>query len=648
MLDGRFRFENFVVGSANRLAVAAAHAVAEAPGSTYNPLVVYGGSGLGKTHLVAAIAYHARQVQPTLRIEYATVDELVEQYHAAIAAGRTDALTARYQRLDMLLLDDVQFLTGRRELQSELLRLFNRLQGHGHQLVMTSDRPPAEIADVDERLVSRLAGGLLVDVGAPDYETRVAILRTVCAERQLHFDPTVIEEVARIKVVNVRELQGALNRLTAYQSLDGAAIVASEVSRILGESSEAARAPLVMAAAGAPASGGEYESFLSDVVEAVEEQVETWRVLIGEASAYWRGEGYQVAVLDRAMRLPEPPDVTGLLATFAAAVEHLRTLEVRAATVDPALRGAGVFRDVERVSEATELVERTIARIVPLPGPSAEFLRREYDEGESNQLALRAADAVVSDPGKRYNPLFIHGPSGVGKTHLVNAIGNELLARGTAETVACVSAPAFVDELIAALQEGAVERWRARYRAADVLILDDVHFIAGKERTQEELFHVFNALYSRSRPIILTSDRPPKELVELEERLRSRFEGGLVVSIAAPDRALREKLYARYLSLIVASNGEAAGVATLAGYLAERQAESVREIGGIVTRLTAIAQLRGVPLSLELARTELEGANAPQPAPVPRTNAVDTFFLDDEKVIWQWPDLGARLIEELR
>ena len=170
--DGRFRFDNYVVGSANRLAVAAARAVAEAPGAAYNPLFIYSSSGLGKTHLIGAIGYQALQLQPSLNLEYLSLEDFVAQLHAAISAGETEAFKQRYKHVDLLLLDDVQFLTGQRETQSEMLRLFNVLQGGGRQIVMASDRPPTDIADVDERLITRLSGGLVVDIGAPDYETR--------------------------------------------------------------------------------------------------------------------------------------------------------------------------------------------------------------------------------------------------------------------------------------------------------------------------------------------------------------------------------------------------------------------------------------------------------------------------------------------
>jgi len=667
--DGRFRFDNFVVGSANRLAVAAARAVAEAPGAAYNPLFIYSNSGLGKTHLIGAIAHHASQLQSDLRIEYLSLDEFVAQLHASISAGQTDTFKQRYQHVDLLLLDDVQFLTGQRETQSEMLRLFNVLQGGGRQIVMASDRPPGEIADVDERLVTRLAGGLVVDMGAPDFETRVAILRNKSTDRGAQFRQGVLEELANIPFANVRELQGALNRLVAHQGL-GEDVHAEQVREIVGADTVARAmtplrnaalrstpAPQTVVAATAASRGGsappaanEFASFLSDIAVAVAQHVEPWKMRLAEASAHWAGEGYRVEVIDRALRLTQSPNIEGLLDTFAAAVEHLKTLEQEAVAVDPALGGDDVFRDPERVAEAEALVERALSGQTPPPGPSAAFARHAYEVGPSNQLAANAADAVVAEPGKRYNPLFVHGPSGTGKTHLANAIGNELIERsGGALSVSCVGAQTFVDELIAALQDGSVERWRARYRAADALIVDDVHFVAGKERTQDELFHVFNALHDAGKQIILTSDRQPKELGELESRLRSRFEGGLVVAVHPPDRALRAKLYARQLALAGVADGDG-----LVDLLAEQEVTSAREVIGLVNRLVAAADLAGAELTAGFARAELRGTArtggqpvvaAPSPEGAPQ---LDAFFLDGEKVVWDWPDVGGRAIEELR
>src|ERR687893_1126382 len=232
--ESRYRFVNFVVGAASRLAAAAAHAVAESPGAVYNPLFIYSGSGLGKTHLMGAIATHAVQVHGKLNVEYATLEDLVEELRSALAANQSDKLRERYQFVDLLLLDDVQFLTGHRETQTEILRLLNAMQGSGRQIVMASDRPPNEIADVEERLGTRLSGGLIVDISAPDYETRVAILRGKCAERNVRLADGVVEELARYEFSNVRELQGSLNRLIAHQALGDGLVRPSEVAAVLG------------------------------------------------------------------------------------------------------------------------------------------------------------------------------------------------------------------------------------------------------------------------------------------------------------------------------------------------------------------------------------------------------------------------------
>ena len=630
-LDARFTFDKLIIGGGNRLAVAAARAVAEAPGSTYNPLFVYGTTGLGKTHLMGAIAHHAKALQPEIEVEYVSLDEFMEQMHAAISAGQFDAFSGKYERVGLLLIDDVQFLTGRRETQGELLRLFERMQVRGGQIVLTSDRPPSEITDVDERLVSRLSGGLIVDIAAPDFETRVAILRSLCADRKLQFKDGMLEELARFDFQNVRELQGALNRLVAHQALG-----------ILPEPSPAR-------ASGPIRSVNEFEGFLTDVASAVQQHVESWKTRVRERAAFWAGQGYRTAVLERALDLPKEPDVEGLLGTFNAAVEHLRKLEKAASDVDSRLGADPVFRDPERLAEAEDLVEKALLGETPPEPPITTFVRDDFDVGASNQLAAHAADEVTANPGTKYNPLLVHGPSGVGKTHLLNAIGNGLVESpafgGRKVTVACVHAQKFIDELIASIQNGTVERWRTRYHNVDALLIDDVQFVAGKERTQEEFFVLFNALVGEGKQVVLTSDRTPGEIPDLEARLRSRFEGGLVVAIQSPDRPLRERLFARYLE-----HAGRAAPPELLNALAEPPVQSVREIIGVVNRLGAVADASGAALTPQMVRTELG-----MPTPLAGVPAVqqsratrDASFLDPEKVVWEWPDVAARLVEELR
>ena len=637
LLDGRFRFDNYVVGASNRLAVAAARAVAESPGASYNPLFIYSPSGLGKTHLIGAIGFAAKQLQPDLVVEYVPLDDFVDQLHLAISSGQAEAFKQRYQRVDMLLLDDVQFLTGRRETQSEMLRIFNALQGSGRQIIMASDRPPSDIADVDERLVTRLAGGLIVDIGLPEYETRVAILRNKCAEREMTFADGVLEELARMPCGSVRELQGALNRLAAHEALGERPVTPANVRAIIA----AGRVTPDFGRAAAVATD-EFAGFISDIAVAVAQHVEGWRVRLGQRIAHWQAAGYRTTMLERTLAMNEEADVDALDAAFASGVARLEQLEAQAVLLDPRLAGLDVFRDPQHIPEAEARVEQAIAAQNPPPGPWPAFTLEAMIAGKSNQLALRAAEAVIEAPGVRYNPLFVHGGPGVGKTHLVHAVGNALRRKAALSgPVACVSGSQFVDELIAALQDGTVDRWRARYRTAGALIVDDVHALAGKERSQDELFHLFNALHSAGKQVVLASDRPPSEIGELEARLRSRFDGGLVVAIQPPDRTLRESLYVRTLQ-DRAPDAEP-GVAAL---LAELPVSGAAEVESVIDRVLHAARAAGGAVTLSLVRRELGSGGAATPVSAPAV--ADKSFLDAEKIVMEWPDTDGRVIEELR
>src|SRR6185436_3655700 len=249
--------------------------------------------GLGKTHLLMGVGHAARSINPRLAVEYLTLDEFVEAFHAAIAAGQGDAYRKRFLDVDLLLVDDVQFLTHRREMQAELLRLTDALQAANRQIVLTSDRPPAEIEALDERLVRRFAGGLIIDVSAPDYETRVAILRRKAEERRASFDDGVLEAVAGLAIDNVRELLGALNRLIAFQAVTEEPISPEQARRLIGgvpdPAAQAAEAP----PEAAPTAVDEFSDFLSEITATVAQQVDTWRTQIDAAVLRWEGEGYR-------------------------------------------------------------------------------------------------------------------------------------------------------------------------------------------------------------------------------------------------------------------------------------------------------------------------------------------------------------------
>lgn len=542
--DSAFTFSTFVVGASNRLAVSAALAVAGSPGHIYNPLFIYGESGRGKTHLVNAIAQKASESRHDTVVVFSSGEDIAAELNSSIGSGERHKFLERFQQADLLIIDDVQFLTGQRETQTELLRLLNILLRDGQQLVFTSDRQPSDIPDVDQRLLSRLSGGLVVDVGAPDYEMRLAILRNVSSDRAMEFADGVLEEVARLPFANVRELKGALNRISASQQLEGVPISPGDVLAVLGERRSGGSAGVDRVNAIIP-DGADYEGFLAGVLEEVENHIEPWRVRLGEAVARWHGEGFNVAVLERAMALPTAPDVDGLLGAFSKAVERLRDLERQACSIDPTAAGNPAFRDPEGIAAAQMHLREIIVASLALPAADPMLTRDRFIANIGNQLALRAADAVVAEPGSKYNPLLIHGPRRSGKSHLAHAIANEMRQKPARPVTACLSAAAFVSELVVAMQEGSVERWRQRYRAADVVVLDDVQDLVGKERSQDELFHLFNFLVDHGRQIVLTSNEPPHELTGLAARLRSRFEGGLVVGLPARERTRMDQLAER-------------------------------------------------------------------------------------------------------
>jgi chromosomal replication initiator protein len=646
-LNPRFSFETFVVGSANRLAVTAGRTVAENPGSAYNPLFIYSGSGLGKTHVLMAIGHAAKTIASQLNIEYLTLDEYVEAFHAAIAAGQGDAFRRRFQNVDVLLVDDVQFLTNRKEMQAELLRLTEALQQSGHQIVLASDRPPAEIADLDERLISRFSGGLVVDMGIPDYETRVAILRRKAEERGSKFQPGVLETVAKVDYPNVRELMGALNRLVAFQAVNDTPMNAEAASRVLGiptAASSAAASPA--AASSAAASSDEFSQFLTDVTVTVGKAVEAWRARVTEAVMRWEGEGYRTGRLEQLLEQDTPAAVDEAIAAYVQDVERLKALEAEVAVLDPQAAGEKVFRDPERMDEAEAAAAKVRDGAAPPPPPSAAFPFESYVAGPSNDVALKAVRDVVAKPGKKYNPLVIVGKSGLGKTHLLNAVGLELAKKKNA-VVACLSTQGFVDELIAAIDGNRVDWWRARYRRATALLLDDIHLLAGKERTQEELFNLFNQFLDADRQLVFTAPAHPNTLHGLEERIVSRLEGGLVAEIAEPDKELRRSVLERLLTQQRVPLEPA-----LLDYLADRPIDSVRSLTGVVQRVVEAAAAQDGPVTAGLAREVLEGAPPPRRTTGLRTSGIVVSSAGGvrsrEKMVWDWPAAGDRVIEDLR
>ncbi|MGD9765080.1 MAG: chromosomal replication initiator protein DnaA, partial [Candidatus Binatia bacterium] len=235
-----------------------------------------------------------------------------------------------------------------------------------------------------------------------------------------------------------------------------------------------------------------------------------------------------------------------------------------------------------------------IGRLVP------HYTFETFVVGAANEVAFQAAQAVSAAPGRRFNPVFLHGGVGLGKTHLVNAIAHELLRRRSRMQIACLSAESFINVLITSLRQDQMNAFRDRFRQVDAIILDDVQFLAGKERTQEEFFHTFNALYGAEKQIVLTSDKAPAAIAGLEQRLRSRFEGGLIVDIHPPTREMRRA--------ILCAKASAQGLELgpeVAELLVQRSGTSVRELEGVLNRVAAMAAVRGTAITPELAAAAL-------------------------------------------
>ncbi|MCA1796852.1 MAG: chromosomal replication initiator protein DnaA [Geobacteraceae bacterium] len=232
---------------------------------------------------------------------------------------------------------------------------------------------------------------------------------------------------------------------------------------------------------------------------------------------------------------------------------------------------------------------------------NSEYCFNNFISGNSNQFAAAAAIAVANNPATIYNPLFIYGGVGLGKTHLLNAIGNKIIADQADSEVCYYSSEKFTNELINAIRYGKMEEFRNKFRSIDVLLIDDVQFIAGKERTQEEFFHTFNSLYDSHKQIVVTSDKFPKEIPGLEERLRSRFEWGLIADIQAPDKETKQAILeakAEKNNIVLPDD--------VAEFLSSSVISNIRELEGYLVRIGAYSSLTSTPITIEMAKEILK------------------------------------------
>jgi chromosomal replication initiator protein len=232
-LNPKYNFDNFVIGGSNRFAHAAAVAVAEAPAKAYNPLFIYGDSGLGKTHLLHAIGHYAESLYPGIRVRYVSSEEFTNDFINSIANNRASVFQSRYREIDILLIDDIQFLQRAVETQEAFFHTFNTLHDHNKQVVITSDLPPKALTGFEDRMRSRFEWGLITDVQAPDLETRIAILRKKAQSEKLQVSAEILEYMATKVSSNIRELEGTLIRVTAFASLNRTPVDLALVQTVL-------------------------------------------------------------------------------------------------------------------------------------------------------------------------------------------------------------------------------------------------------------------------------------------------------------------------------------------------------------------------------------------------------------------------------
>ncbi len=343
---------------------------------------------------------------------------------------------------------------------------------------------------------------------------------------------------------------------------------------------------------------------LTDIWNSVLEVLREKHGLTATTLNTWFAECVPVELRDNRMVITAPTDFkrdiiqSRFASSIDSALEDLFSAEMHAEILTP--------------PEWKTYKEETLPTDDPLP-IVAGFTFENFVVGPSNKYAHAAAIAVSQNPGGLYNPLFIYGNSGLGKTHLLMAIGQYVHAKQPKANIVYVKGDDFTNELIHGIQTGTMEQFREKYRKADLLLMDDIHFIAGKTQTQEEFFHTFNTLYESQKQIVVTSDRPPMEMSKLEDRIRTRLEWGLMADVQPPDLETRMAIIrnkAAQLGLPLKDE--------IVEYIAEKLTSNVRQIEGVVHKLTAYYNLLGQEITIELVNKAIrevarEGLNLPTP-----------------------------------
>jgi SpoVK/Ycf46/Vps4 family AAA+-type ATPase len=346
--DPRFTFDTFVLGPGNRMAAAAARRAAESPRTAYNPLLIYGAPGSGKTHLLQAVGALALAVRPDLRVLYMTAEGLVDRVSAAVGSGSMDALRDELLEAELVLLDEVHALAGKSRTQEELLALWDELEWTA-QIVLAAASPTAELAGIEPDLRARFTRGLAVDLPAASddgADSRQEIARKAASQRGITLGEGAAEEIARLPLGNAAGLVAAVERVGAAQEERGGTLPRGEVAGVAHPEPSPLHTP------------DEFSAFLSDIAATVEEMVETapWRKRLAEAILRWEGEGIRTRRLEAALDADTAPDVDAILASFGADVETLRGIRRELEGMRSDSAKSPVLNDPDRVGEGEALL----------------------------------------------------------------------------------------------------------------------------------------------------------------------------------------------------------------------------------------------------------------------------------------------------
>ncbi|RMH68997.1 MAG: AAA family ATPase [Gemmatimonadetes bacterium] len=648
-LNPNFTFDHFIVGNSNRFAYAAAKGVADMPGFMHNPLFIYSGVGLGKTHLISAIGNELLQTNPEIQIIYTTAEQFANELLDALERRKSiDDFHNKYRNVDCLLIDDIQFLADKDRSQTELLHTFDTLYTLQKQIVFTSDRPPKSM-DLDERLRSRFEGGLVADIQLPDFETRVAILNNKAALRNITLPEELIYEIAQGITSNIRELEGFLNQVLAISSLNDAQVTVEWVQRLLAERQKRydttpppspavevtpppVAQPEPQSLAKSPAKSSlpeEFGQFIEEVEHDVSQTIskrqeeEELREFYRQKLYVWEMKGFNVVRLQQVIdgNVEEIERVfreyTRDAKRLAEFQKQLACLDVRGLEADARKIEQNLFNPeaIDQIAADLKRLETRIERRQTYRQTLIlDFRFENYIAGDENKMLMSIAKAVSQAPAKQYNPLYIHGGVGLGKTHLLHAIGNYIVDHHAHLNVLYITVDEFARHLIKAIEERRTDDFRMNYNEIDVLLMDDIQRLSGKERTQEEFFHCFNTLYSVNKQIVISGDRPPNLLTEVEHRIRSRFEGGLVIELKSPKAEVRRTIVKNYIEALNLTIDPRA-----LDYITHQYQHSIRELRGILNRLTAQCSVNGeTTITLDTLRSVL-GENSTPSVSAPST-----------------------------